>query len=40
MKGLPESFKSFIIHVINNKDKLTFLEFKTKLKFCRPQKIK
>ena len=32
LKGLPESFKPFAIHVENNEDNLKFAEFKTKLR--------
>ncbi len=32
LKGLPESFKPFAIHVAHADDKITFAEFKTKLR--------
>ena len=32
LKGLPESFKPFAIHVAHNDDSITFAEFKTKLR--------
>ena len=31
LKGLPEGFRPFAIHVAHNDDKITFAEFKTKL---------
>ncbi|KAL4006774.1 programmed cell death protein 5 [Sarotherodon galilaeus] len=34
LKGLPESFKPFAIHVTHAKDDMTFAEFKTKLRIC------
>lgn len=30
LKGLPEIFKPFVIHIANNGDNITFTEFKTK----------
>ncbi len=32
LKGLPEKFKPFAIHVTQNKDERTFAKFKTKLR--------
>ncbi|XP_060758362.1 uncharacterized protein LOC132869011 [Neoarius graeffei] len=32
LKGLPESFKAFVIHVTQGDENLTFAEFKTKLR--------
>lgn len=41
LKGLPESFKPFAIHVAHTDDKITFAEFKTKLRsFEETEKIK
>ncbi|KAI7789379.1 hypothetical protein IRJ41_019901, partial [Triplophysa rosa] len=41
LKGLPESFKPFAIHVAHTDDKTTFAEFKTKLRsFEETEKIK
>lgn len=41
LKGLPESFKPFSIHVAHTDDKITFAEFKTKLRsFEETEKVK
>lgn len=40
LKGLPESFKPFAIHVAHTGDKITFAEFKTKLRSSENRKDK